>query len=76
MQFTALIGQPKERAMKRQSRRTLCAASLIAAGLIAAALASGAFAKRLAPPPITRHRPPIGRALGNTAKRAPLPLSC
>jgi hypothetical protein len=29
MQFTALIGQPKERAMKRQSRRTLCAAGLI-----------------------------------------------
>src|SRR5262245_32235922 len=39
MQFTALIGQPKERAMKRQSRRALCAA-----GLITAAFASGAFA--------------------------------
>ena len=37
----ALIGQPKERAMKRQSRRTLCAA-----GLITAALASGAFAQQ------------------------------
>src|SRR6516165_10111689 len=24
----------------------------------------------LAPPPIRRHRPPIGRALGSTAKRA------
>src|SRR5262249_17484932 len=39
--ITALIGQPKERAMKRQSRRTLCAA-----GLITAALASGAFAQQ------------------------------
>src|SRR5919199_491525 len=38
--MTALIGQPKERAMKRQSRRALCAA-----GLITAALASGAFAQ-------------------------------
>src|SRR5215217_3625700 len=37
----ALIGQPKERAMKRQSRRTLCAA-----GLITAMLASGAFAQQ------------------------------
>src|SRR6516164_1108893 len=39
--ITALIGQPKERAMKRQSRRTLCAA-----GLITAALASGVFAQQ------------------------------
>src|SRR5687767_7627116 len=37
----ALIGQPKERAMKRQSRRTLCAA-----GLITAVLVSGAFAQQ------------------------------
>jgi tetratricopeptide (TPR) repeat protein len=41
MQFTALTGQPKERAMKRQSRRALCAA-----GLITTALASGAFAQQ------------------------------
>src|ERR1700716_4253755 len=41
MQFTALIGQRNERAMKRLSRRTLCAA-----GLITAALASGAFAQQ------------------------------
>src|SRR3954471_11702725 len=39
--ITALIGQPKERAMKRQSRRTLWAA-----GLITAALGSGAFAQQ------------------------------
>ena len=39
--MTALIGHPEERALKRQSRRTLCAA-----GLITAALVSGAFAQQ------------------------------
>src|SRR5215471_4242268 len=51
MQFTALIGQPKERAMKRQSRRALCAA-----GLITAALASGAFAQQQEETPTIKGR--------------------